>query len=96
MVPVFLSWVISPICSGICVTILYGLILRPFVLRAKNSFQRAYWVSFQSSCCISPVWHALLVLNEPTFLLQVLPFLVGLTFFIVVIFIIQTGESESA
>jgi sodium-dependent phosphate transporter len=51
------------------VIILYGLILRPFVLRSKNSFQRAYWF---------------------------LPFLVGLTFFVVVIFIIQTGNKNKS
>ena len=41
MTPVFLSWVVSPVLAGICVAILYGAILRPFVLRSKNSFARA-------------------------------------------------------
>ena len=48
MTPVFLSWVVSPILSGICVAILYGIILRPFVLRSKHSFARALMVSHKS------------------------------------------------
>ena len=39
-----LSWIVSPILSGIFVTILYGLI-RTFVLRSKHSFKRAFYVS---------------------------------------------------
>ena len=39
-----LSWIVSPILSGIIVTILYGLI-RTFVLRSKHSFKRAFYVS---------------------------------------------------
>ena len=38
------SWFVSPICSGIIVFILFGL-LRTFVLRSKHSFQRAFYVS---------------------------------------------------
>ena len=39
------SWFISPICSGIIVFILFGL-LRTFVLRSDHSFTRAFYVSF--------------------------------------------------
>ena len=39
-----LSWIVSPILSGIIVAILYGLI-RTFVLRSKHSFTRAFYVS---------------------------------------------------
>lgn len=45
MVPIFLSWVVSPFLAAICVIILYGLILRPFVLRSQHSFVRAFYVS---------------------------------------------------
>lgn len=62
-VPVVMSWVISPMLSGIIVSILYGLI-RTFVLRSKHSFNRAFFL---------------------------LPLLVALTFFVIVVFIIQTG-----
>ena len=41
VVPVFLSWVCSPICAAILVTIVYGIIIRPFVLRAKVPYTRA-------------------------------------------------------
>ena len=39
-----LSWIVSPVLSGIIVAILYGLI-RTFVLRSKHSFTRAFYVS---------------------------------------------------
>lgn len=39
-----LSWIVSPILSGIIVAIMYGLI-RTFVLRSKHSFTRAFYVS---------------------------------------------------
>ncbi len=39
-----LSWIVSPILSGIIVAIMYGLI-RTFVLRSKHSFSRAFYVS---------------------------------------------------
>eukprot|EP00897_Mesotaenium_endlicherianum_P008176 jgi/Mesen1/7387/ME000382S06583 len=66
MTPVFLSWVVSPVASGICVLISYGL-LRTVVLRSEHSFKRAQWV---------------------------LPICVALTFFVVIIFIIQTGNKN--
>eukprot|EP00897_Mesotaenium_endlicherianum_P005233 jgi/Mesen1/4738/ME000241S03774 len=68
MAPVFMSWVVSPLLSGICVLITYGL-LRTFVLRSEHSFKRSQWV---------------------------LPFCVGLTFFVVVMFIIQTGNKNKS
>ncbi|KAL3158523.1 hypothetical protein ABBQ38_010750 [Trebouxia sp. C0009 RCD-2024] len=67
MVPIFLSWVVSPFLAAICVIILYGLILRPFVLRSQHSFVRAFYV---------------------------IPALVGVTFFVIVYFIIQTGNKN--
>jgi sodium-dependent phosphate transporter len=66
MVPIFLSWVVSPICSGIVAIILFGLV-RTFVLRSKQSF-----------------WRALIVF----------PLSILLTFFVVVVFIIQTGNKN--
>ncbi|CAL8471759.1 g11301 [Coccomyxa elongata] len=60
------SWFVSPICSGIIVFILFGL-LRTFVLRSDHSFTRAFYV---------------------------LPFCVALTFFVIVVFIIQTGNKN--
>jgi sodium-dependent phosphate transporter len=67
MSAIFLSWVFSPILAGICVCILYGIILRPFVLRSQNAFKRATYV---------------------------IPILVGITFFVIVFFIIQTGNKN--
>jgi sodium-dependent phosphate transporter len=43
MVPIFMSWFISPILAGIFVFLLFGL-LRLFVLRSEHSFQRSLWV----------------------------------------------------
>ncbi|KAK9815735.1 hypothetical protein WJX72_008727 [[Myrmecia] bisecta] len=67
MLPVFLSWIVSPVLSGIFAIILFGFV-RTFVLRARQSFQRALWL---------------------------LPFLLGLTFFIITVFIIQTGNKNN-
>lgn len=63
IVPVILSWFVSPILAFIATSILF-LGVRTLVLRRKNSFNLG---------CIA------------------LPFLVGLTFFVIVVFIIQTG-----
>eukprot|EP00897_Mesotaenium_endlicherianum_P007314 jgi/Mesen1/6610/ME000034S06060 len=68
MTPVFLSWVVSPVASGICVLISYGF-LRTFVLRSEHSFKRAQFV---------------------------LPVCVALTFFVVIIFTIQTGNKNKS
>ena len=46
VVPVFLSWVCSPLCAAILVTIVYGIIIRPIVLRSKNPYTRAVMVRF--------------------------------------------------
>ncbi|KAK2075849.1 hypothetical protein QBZ16_001590 [Prototheca wickerhamii] len=43
MVPIFLSWVISPIMCGLITVILFGSI-RQFVLRSDHSFARAFYV----------------------------------------------------
>lgn len=43
MVPIFLSWVISPIMCGLITVILFGTI-RQFVLRSEHSFARAFYV----------------------------------------------------
>jgi sodium-dependent phosphate transporter len=67
MSAIVLSWAFSPILSGICVTILYGCILRPFVLRSQQAYKRATFV---------------------------IPVLVGITFFVIVYFIIQTGNKN--
>ena len=48
MVPIFLSWIVSPFLAAVCVVILYGLILRPFVLRSQHSFIRAFYVSIKT------------------------------------------------
>lgn len=53
-----LSWIVSPILSGIIVAIMYGLI-RTFVLRSKHSFTRTFYVS--SACCAVPSCVHLLV-----------------------------------
>lgn len=66
MVPVLLSWFVSPILAFIATSILF-LGVRTLVLRRKNSFNLG---------CIA------------------LPFLVGLTFFVIVVFIIQTGANN--
>lgn len=42
-VPIFLSWVVSPIMSAIICTILF-LFVRTFILRAKNSYNKAFWM----------------------------------------------------
>ncbi|GAQ85424.1 phosphate transporter [Klebsormidium nitens] len=65
---IFLQWVISPLCSGALVAILFGL-LRTFVLRSPHSFTRAFYL---------------------------FPLLVACTFFVVVIFIIQTGNKNAS
>ena len=39
------SWVISPLMALIVVFVIFGLI-RTFVLRAENSFKRAFYVRF--------------------------------------------------
>jgi len=67
MSAIVLSWAFSPILSGICVVILYGMILRPLVLRSQHAFKRATYV---------------------------IPMLVGVTFFVIVYFIIQTGNKN--
>lgn len=41
VVPVFMSWVIAPLLSGVISTLLY-LFVRTFVLRQKNSLDRAF------------------------------------------------------
>ena len=66
IVPVLLSWFVSPILAFIATSILF-LGVRTLVLRRKNSFNLG---------CIA------------------LPFLVGLTFFVIVVFIIQTGRHK--
>lgn len=38
------SWFISPICSGLLAALLFFLV-RAFVLRSKNSYERAFVVS---------------------------------------------------
>ena len=43
MVPVFLSWIVSPIIAGVFVLILFGL-LRMIVLRSPSSFARSLYV----------------------------------------------------
>lgn len=43
-VRVVVQWVISPLCSGLLVAALFGL-LRTFVLRSQHSFIRAFYVS---------------------------------------------------
>ena len=50
------SWFISPICSGIIVFILFGL-MRTFVLRSQHSFTRAFYVSTRRLCCCVSVYH---------------------------------------
>ena len=40
MLPIFLSWVISPLCSGLLTILLFGT-LRTLVLRHANCFKRA-------------------------------------------------------
>ena len=57
---------VSPICSAIVVTIIFGFV-RTFVLRSQHSFKRAFYV---------------------------LPFFVMLTFFVIVIFILQTNNKN--
>ncbi len=64
MVPIILSWFVSPILAFIATSILF-LGVRTLVLRRKNSFNLG---------CIA------------------LPFLVGLTFFVITVFIAQTGK----
>jgi sodium-dependent phosphate transporter len=67
LVPIFMSWMISPVLAGVFVTLLF-LPLRAIVLRSSNSFSRA---------------------------LYVLPLCVFLTFFVLVVFIIQTGYKNA-
>lgn len=45
MVPIFLSWIVSPIMCGLITVILFGSI-RQWVLRSQHSFKRAFYVSF--------------------------------------------------
>ena len=66
MVPIFMSWIISPLLSGILTLILF-LGLRTLVLRRENSLKKA---------------------------MIALPILVGGTFWLVVSFIIQTGNKN--
>ena len=54
-VPVVLSWIVSPILSGIIVAIMYGLI-RTFVLRSKHSFTRAFYVSSSHLPICTGLW----------------------------------------
>mmetsp|Transcript_3963 Transcript_3963/g.11520 ORF Transcript_3963/g.11520 Transcript_3963/m.11520 type:complete len:579 (+) Transcript_3963:262-1998(+) len=42
MVPIFLSWVVSPVMSAIICTILF-LSIRTFILRTNNSFMKAFY-----------------------------------------------------
>lgn len=42
VVPIFLSWVVSPVMAGIIATILFFFI-RMFILRSANGFMRAFW-----------------------------------------------------
>ncbi|GAQ79899.1 hypothetical protein KFL_000400430 [Klebsormidium nitens] len=65
---IFLQWVVSPISSGILVSILFFL-LRTFVLRSPHSFIRAFYL---------------------------FPILVTGTFFVVVMFVIQTGNKNGS
>eukprot|EP00898_Chlorokybus_atmophyticus_P003538 jgi/Chlat1/4185/Chrsp27S04236 len=60
------SWVVSPLLAGGVVAIVF-LLLRTYVLRAEDSFDKA---------------------------LRVLPFFIGVTFFVVTLFIIQTGNKN--
>lgn len=41
-VPIFLSWVVSPVMSAIICTILF-LSIRTFILRTNNSFMKAFY-----------------------------------------------------
>ncbi|KAL6767359.1 hypothetical protein ACKKBF_B34960 [Auxenochlorella protothecoides x Auxenochlorella symbiontica] len=43
MVPIFLSWIVSPIMCGLITVILFGSI-RQWVLRSQHSFKRAFYV----------------------------------------------------
>lgn len=61
MVPIFLSWIVSPFLAAICVIILYGLILRPLVLRSQHSFVRAFYVSTIKRLCLVRKYKSLLV-----------------------------------
>ena len=67
LVPIFLSWIFSPVLAGIFVTLLF-IPLRMIVLRSPNSFGRALFV---------------------------LPMCVFLTFFVLVVFIIQSGAKNN-
>ncbi len=59
------SWFISPICSGIIVFILFGL-LRTFVLRSPHSFTRAFYVRPSPLCSnsLKPLVRALWMLPQ--------------------------------
>lgn len=48
MVPVFISWFLSPLLAGL-VTLIIFLIIRTVVLRRANSTKIAYWVRFISA-----------------------------------------------
>lgn len=43
MVPIFLSWIVSPVMSGIICSILFFFI-RMFILRSGKGFTRAFYV----------------------------------------------------
>ena len=43
MVPIVLTWFVSPIIAGVFVLVMFG-VLRTFVLRSPHSFARALWV----------------------------------------------------
>ena len=66
MVPIFLSWVVSPILSG-TFTLLLFLGVRHLIMRRANPFRNAFYL---------------------------LPALVGGTFWLIVSFIIQTGNKN--
>ncbi len=90
MVPIFVSWIASPLSAGIVVLILFGFI-RTFILRSEHSFDRAFWV------CISMCTH-LFQTQFPEFVLshQLLPVFAFLTFFVITVFIIQTGNNNKS
>ncbi|GAQ82758.1 sodium phosphate symporter [Klebsormidium nitens] len=103
---IFLQWVVSPICSGVLVAIIFFL-LRTFVLRSRHSFIRAFYVSrachFSASVPFPTVVKCIVdedirVARNTPFIRAffLFPFLVFVTFFVVVIFIIQTGNKNNS
>lgn len=89
MSAIFSSWFASPIAAGIVVLIVFGFI-RTFVLRSEHSFDRGYYVCFIN--CTSNTT----ILTLQFSLHQLLPIFSCLTFFVMVLFIIQTGNKQSS